>query len=258
MIGIKNFATCECDLPAIGDQNTNPEYTYRFCCPKQRRQDVAEGDRGCDFSLTISLEEKSNTIPPYYKFRIEETDQRFNSFHKKPLRAFLEWRGITRKRTLERTLQVLEGSVLKLPEHGVMPLIVDIVEKKDRLEFLERLLAYNYIAVIDERIWGRIKSDCEGCREEYPSQFDHECCTEDEIDLASRHFDIVINELYSYDHEAVLRWHDLTNRLSHSCIEMELFEAYQSFRKNIENWKNFCKDIFLQDSMYYALHSRVF
>ena len=112
MIGIKNFATCECDLPATGDQNTNPEYTYRFCCPRQQRQDVAEGDRGCDFSLSISL--SSNTIPPYYKFKIEETDQGVVSFHEKTLRAFLEWRGMTRKRTLERALQVrvIRNSIL--------------------------------------------------------------------------------------------------------------------------------------------------
>ena len=94
MIGIKNFATCECDLPAIGDPNTNPEYIYRFRCPTHQQQD---GERGCDFSLTISLEDTSSTIPPYYKIEIEETDQKFESFHKKPLRAFLEWRGMTRK-----------------------------------------------------------------------------------------------------------------------------------------------------------------
>ena len=255
MIGIKNFATCECDLPAIGDPNTNPEYIYRFRCPTQQRQD---GERGCDFSLTISLEDVSSTIPPYYKFEIEETDQKFESFHKKPLRAFLEWRGMTRKRTQERTVQILEGSVLKRPEHGVMPVIVDIVEKEDRQKFLERLLAYNYIAVIDERIQQLIRKDCEGCREEYPSQLDHDCCAEDQVDLASRYFDNAINELYSYDHEAVLRWHDLTIRLSHSWNGMELFEAYQSYRKNIGKWIQFCRDIFLQDSMHYKLHNRKF
>ena len=126
-----------------------------------------------------------------------------------------------------------------------MPVIVDIVEKEDRQKFLERLLAYNYIAVIDERIQQMIRKDCEGCREEYPSQLDHDCCAEDQVDLASRYFDNAINEL-------------LSMRLSHSWNGMELFEAYQSYRKNIGKWIQFCRDIFLQDSMHYTLHNRKF
>ena len=245
MIGIKHFASCECGLAATGDQITNPEYTYSFCCPKKNQRGT--GDGGCDFSLTITREDQSSTIPPYYTFKIEETGLLFDSFQKKPLRAYLEWRGMFRRRTLEKALQTLEGSILKLPEHGFNTTVIDVVEKEDRQEFLHRLLAYAYIAVSDERIQTMIRKDCEGCREDYPSQRDHDCCTQDQVDLASRYFDIAIQELYAYDHEAVLRWHDLANRMSHPCNGMELYEAYQSFRKNIDIWKQFCKDMFLQD-----------
>ena len=118
MIGLKHFATCKCNLPASSDRDVDPDFLYRFRCGKSQSQPVTE-DAVCDFSLTIKKVQQSNTTPRYFKYKLQETDQQFESFHHKPLRAYLEFKSITHTRTLEKTLQTFEQSILKLPEHGL-------------------------------------------------------------------------------------------------------------------------------------------
>ena len=163
MFRVKPFTICKCGVSAVTDRQASDVLSHRFCCGNIQRtsNNIKDTRSTCDYSLTIDRVRDSTTIPKYYEFEIKDEDnkQRFESFHRKPLRAYLEFVGVARRKTLERALQIIEGSNLRLPKHSISPVVVDVVEKEDRQELLIRLLLYSYITVIEERIRLQVDRD---------------------------------------------------------------------------------------------------
>ena len=130
---------------------------------------------------------------------------------------------------------------MQLPARGLSSIIVDVVEKEDRQEFLRRLLTYSYIAVIQERVQSEIS------RHKDQTGDNKDCETEWTPDSL---IDEVIQQLWIFDHEAVLRWHDLINKMTHPCTGLEIYDAYRAFRENPDKLKATCRNIVQDDNLY--------
>ena len=128
-------------------------------------------------------------------------------------------------------------------------MIVDVVEKEDRQELLIRLLLYSYITVIEERI--RLQFDREDVGNENDDERENnpDRSVPKNRERASSLFHQIAEDLFFYDHEAVLRWHDVINKMTHPCSGLEIYDGYQSFRKNFRKWKCVCEKIMLDKSM---------
>ena len=252
MIGLKNFSTCNCNLPPTRDEETS-DGVYRFICGKlsDKKTGSEAIEDACEHSLTIEQVQRSNTIPTYYTYKITKTEQQFESFHMKPLKGYLEWCGFTKKRTLEKSIATLETAVMEFPKHNIACTVIDVVEKEDVQQLLERLLLYAYIAVLEERVHSTKLKNCDGCLFKEPSQFDHQCCTLGWIEKLEIYLDYELELLFTFDYEAVLRWHDIINRMSRICSGLEIFDAYRSFRKDTERRKNLIKNIMLHAEMFF-------
>ena len=197
----------------------------------------------CRRVITVGDRCSSGTIPPFYQFRILETNETFESFRRDELSAYLEHIGRLKRRTLMETVSAMEENLTGIITHS-SDVIIDEVEQEMRQSLFKRLLALEYASVIQARIHHASRNNGEGCLHSDLPQTDHSCLQQDLNEQIAIHWEKESNELYVFDHEATFIWYSIIKKASPPAEYVEMNNAYKSFRgKFAIHWSHSIKQI---------------
>ena len=79
-------------------------------------------------------------------------------------------------------------------DNAVVMIVSDEVEMVASAK-LRQVLEFFFLELARRRMAMKLQEECEGCKEDYPSQWDHACCMTSDHELWAFHFDDVRNSI---------------------------------------------------------------